>query len=212
MFLGSAPPFRFCVQGDKPLYAKDMDYYYGGSSNLFWDILFRVFEPGSLSFLKETREQSAELPERTERQISYLQGFLTKHKLGITDILYKFERMGTSAADYHLKVLEYKDVLRLLAEHESLSQIFCTSKNRVYFWLQDYLKSCSPKGLLKLHNDGSRFELINSSNSKTSRTISIYILPSPSARGVMRYANKEQFLLETSQLYYKIFRQARENP
>jgi len=120
--------------------------------------------------------------------------------------------MGSSAADYHLKVLEYNNILRLLAEHEGLSQIFCTSKNRVYFWLQDYLKSCSQKGLLKLHQDGSRFELINCSGSNTNSIVNLHILPSPSARGVMRYANKEQFLLETSQLYHRMFRQARENP
>ena len=36
LIIGTIPPFRFCVSGEKRLYPRDVDFYYGSRDNGFW--------------------------------------------------------------------------------------------------------------------------------------------------------------------------------
>ncbi len=149
LLLGSAPPYRFCGESKSKLRQRDLNYYYGSSSNLFWDLLFGICEPEALAEFELLR-RSTNLDNLTrEKAIAFLQSFLTRHKLGLADILHRFKRCGESAADYQLQVLEYHDIVPLLSKNKKLGVICCTSKNRVYFWLRDYLERQEQIGLIE---------------------------------------------------------------
>jgi G:T/U-mismatch repair DNA glycosylase len=251
LLLGSAPPFRFCTGDKANLRNRDFDYYYGSSSNLFWEILFGVFEPENLTELDILRKsESADRMTRKETK-SYLQSFLTRHKLALTDILSRFLRCGESAADYQLHVLEYHDLVTLLQKHRSLKAICCTSKNRVFFWLWQYLEIQACAGLIEPDENREGFILRNQTENlvfstnhdnpiphpgldpgslliardscfrrnegtgsflgKTEqlekRYIQVKILPSPSARGIMRFANRAEFIRDCRKRYREILLQ-----
>ena len=248
LLVGSAPPYRFCTSDKASLRKQDFDYYYGSSSNLFWEILFRVFEPENLPALNELRQ--ADKPEIIAREglVASLQSFLSRHKLGLGDILYRFMRCGQSAADYQLQVLEYQDIVPWLIRNRSLKAICCTSKNRVFYWLWEYLELQESAGLIESDkiregffikkqteiqafsinhynpnphpgpDPGSpliagdscfrRNEETGSFQKKTEPLeecyIPVKILPSPSARGIMRFANKAEYLQERTTAYREI--------
>jgi len=245
LLLGSAPPFRFCNEGKSLLRKRDFDYYYGSSSNLFWDILLGVFEPENLAELDKMR--IAECTDRIAQKkiIAYLQSFLARHKLALADILSRFMRCGESAADYQLQVLEYHDLVTLLQKHRYLKAICCTSKNRVSYWLWEYLKHQKSAGLIEPDENREGFALavqtdnhgfstnhnipipnpgldpgspliagdsclyrskvtgsfLVKSEQLEMRYIQVKILPSPSARGIMRFDNKAAFLRDCRKRY-----------
>ena len=115
----------------------------------------------------------------------------------MADILLQFTRKDTSAEDYKLSVLKYQDILGILSANPSLIKILCTSKNRVHYWLMDYLKQPNRLTISELNDNGNSLIL----KSNPARVIKIGILPSPSARSVMRYANKTEFLQQVSSIY-----------
>ncbi|HOM80057.1 MAG TPA: uracil-DNA glycosylase family protein [Candidatus Cloacimonas acidaminovorans] len=197
LLLGSAPPYRFCTGNANDLKNKDMDYYYGSNSNLLWEILFNAFEPDKIDSISSLRSLEENRKIKTAYQIDFLQSFLARNQLGMADILLKFSRKGTSAEDYKLTVLEYQDILGILYNNSSLTKILCTSKNRVHYWLMDYLKQQKHYDLIEIRDNGNSLILKNYPH----REIKIGILPSPSARSVMRYANKTEFLQQVSQIY-----------
>lgn len=202
LLLGSAPPYRFCTGNIDDLKNKDIDYYYGSNSNLLWDILFLALKPALINRVAELRFKSDDRTHRTTYQVDFLQRFLTENKLAMADILLKFKRKDTSAEDYKLQVLEYQDILGILYKHPSLGKILCTSKNRVHFWLMDYLKQ--NLGSVEIAEKQTKLILKND----VQREIKIGILPSPSARSVMRFANKEDFLKQVSQIYHQAITEA----
>ncbi len=204
LLLGSAPPFRFCTQVKETLRKRDFDYYYGSSSNLFWEILFGVFEPENLAELDRLRKSESNDRKAREEIIAYLQSFLARYKMALADILSKFMRCGESAADYQLQVLEYQDLVPLIAKHETLKAICCTSKNRVFYWLWEYLELQEKTGFVELGQDREGFYLINREKPFRERFIRVDVLPSPSARGIMRYANKDDFLRDCRKFYRAI--------
>ena len=79
----------------------------------------------------------------------------------------------------------------------TLNKILCTSRNRVHYWLVDYLQQKEKLDLVKMDENQTKLIL----KSGVQREIKIDILPSPSARSVMRYDNKEDFLQKVSEIY-----------
>lgn len=197
LLLGSAPPYRFCTGYINDLKNKDIDYYYGSNSNLLWDILFLALKPESINCISELRFRQEERIKRTAYQVNFLQSFLAENKLAMADILLKFIRKDTSAEDYKLKVLKYQDILTILYSRPTLNKILCTSRNRVHYWLVDYLQQKEKLDLVKMDENQTKLIL----KSRVQREIKIDILPSPSARSVMRYDNKEDFLQKVSEIY-----------
>ncbi len=199
LLLGSAPPYRFCTGNANDLKNMDMDYYYGSNSNLLWEILFTAFEPEKIDSISYLRSLDEDRKIKTAHQVDFLQNFLVGKHIGMADILLKFSRKGTSAEDYKLTVLEYQDILRILHNNPSLTKILCTSRNRVHYWLMDYLKQPIHYDFIEIRDNGSSLILKNNLR----RELKIRILPSPSARSVMRYTNKKDFLQQVSQIYYQ---------
>lgn len=195
LLLGSAPPFRFCLPGTRPLKPKDLDFYYGSCTNLFWDILVGALEPQSLGRLSSFRDRSIAVELRTAGFREFAHPFLGRYHLGLADILRTFTRRDGSAADYHLEVVDYLDLLVLLRQHGTIRKILCTSRNRVHYWLTDYLEKGRERGDIRLTSTGDEFCYRNvDAGNAWSDEVSIGILPSPSARGIMRYPNRQAFL------------------
>jgi len=197
LLLGSAPPYRFCTGIANNLKNKDMDYYYGSYSNLLWDILFQALKPEEINCFANLRCLPGSRKSKTAVQVKFLQNFLVENFLGMADILLQFTRKDTGAEDYKLSVLKYQDILGILSANPSLIKILCTSKNRVHYWLMDYLKQPNHLTISELNDNGNSLIL----KSNPARVIKIGILPSPSARSVMRYANKTEFLQQVSSIY-----------
>jgi len=63
----------------------------------------------------------------------------------------------------------------------------------------DYLKQPIHYDFIEIRDNGSSLILKNNPR----RELIIRILPSPSARSVMRYTNKKDFLQQVSQIYYQ---------
>jgi len=197
LLLGSAPPYRFCTGIANDLKNKDMVYYYGSYSNLLWDILFQALNPEKINCLAQFRSLEGSRKSKTAAQVQFLQFFLAENFLGLADILMQFTRKDTGAEDFKLTVLKYQDILGILSANPSLVKILCTSKNRVHYWLLDYLKQQNSITISELKDNGKSLTL----KSNPARVIKIGILPSPSARSVMRYANKTEFLQQVSRIY-----------
>ncbi|MEN6445316.1 MAG: uracil-DNA glycosylase family protein [Candidatus Cloacimonas sp.] len=202
LLLGSAPPYRFCTGNVNDLKNKDINYYYGSNSNLLWDILFLALEPENKDSISSLRTLENDRESRTAYQVEFMQNFLSKYKLGMADILLRFTRQGTSAADFKLQVLEYQDIWAILQSRPTLEKILCTSKNRVHYWLVDYLQQKEKLGLVKLDENQTKLIL----PIDVQREIKIGILPSPSARSVMRFANKEDCLHQIAKIYAQEFK------
>lgn len=195
LLIGSAPPFRFCMPQPKPLHPRDLDFYYGSSTNLFWDIILGALEPASLPELVTFRDQEDNTSSRTQCFTDFAFRLLSRHHVGLADILFSFTRRNGSAADYSLGVMQYLDLLGLIREHSSIQNIFCTSRNRVHYWLMDYLKGRQNAGEVRFNQAKDGFcHRREAASDIWSEEITIVVLPSPSARGIMRYPNRQAFL------------------
>lgn len=204
LLLGSAPPFRFCSRDIDSLRRHDFDYYYGSSSNLFWEIMFAVFEPKNLAELAALRYSQRSTTSSIDSITSFLQAFLSRHRLALADILKTFHRCGNSAADYHLKVVEYQDIVAILNEHHNLKAVCCTSRNRVFYWLWEYLEQQDKLGNIEAIGEKIGFQLNDRLKPSAKRHIQVYVLPSPSARGIMRFGSKVEFLQDCQTRYKEI--------
>ena len=177
IILGSAPPARFCKlnKDDQAIIAApDLDYYYGSSRNLFWDLMFRVFAPeGDLQGLREGK--LGEARQYIQKQI------LDPHGLGIADTLKVFYRKGSSAADQDLYPIEFNSILRdLTSRRPNLEYIFCTGKD-IQMWFQQMLirdDACA----IERDSVSYRFNCKSPGKTAEHKTIEVITLPSPSRR------------------------------
>lgn len=205
LILGSAPPWRFCVPGEKPLRTRDIDFYYGssdGGGNLLWEILFRVFEPERLEEFFALRSLDLPRPSRTREERAFLQAFLNRHELGIADILLRFARREGSSADSKLAPLEFTDLLGILATRPKLRHILCTSRNKVFFWLSQYLLEQGIEIRPDLDSGDWFFQLPSGSEKiGDSGRIQVSALPSPSPVGRIRFPSQEEFSLYLVKAY-----------
>jgi hypoxanthine-DNA glycosylase len=115
LLVGTIPPARFCSPNHKELYDSDVDFYYGSKDNAFWSLIGEVFG--------EDFERS-----NTLEAIEQRKSFLTKHKIGITDIISACSRENLSASDEDLKDLILKDLNQLLIDHPKIDTLIYTSE------------------------------------------------------------------------------------
>lgn len=211
LFLGSAPPARFCLPEPKPLGSRDLDYYYGSGShggNLFWDTLISVLEPESLPGLETLRALEPGFHDRSRRQRVWLQAFLSRHRLGIADILQSFGRKSGSARDSALSPREFADILSLAGQIQSPPVILCTS-HQVRNWLNIYLRA---KGYaLQERRAGEFLWIAPRDGGSADRAIEfprVGRLPSPSPMCCRRFASRDEFRGFLRQAYAEVLRRA----
>ncbi|WP_288879762.1 hypothetical protein [Pedobacter panaciterrae] len=90
---------------------QDIDYFYGSSSNRFWDWYKRFIDEGS----------------DRQNKIS-LTSSLQKRRIGITDVIASCRRKGKSALDQHLTSRIYNHDFFQYPTHGAKLKILCTSK------------------------------------------------------------------------------------
>ena len=115
LIIGTIPPARFCTVGAKELSATDVDFYYGSKDNAFWGIIGEVFG--------EHLEKS-----NTTKAIEDRKNFLTRHGIGITDIISECTRENQAASDDKLDVISRKELGQLLFEYPSITTLIYTSE------------------------------------------------------------------------------------
>lgn len=211
LILGSAPPARFCLPGPQALGSRDLDYYYGSGSrggNLFWDTLIFVLEPESLPALEALRALQAGAPERSRHQRVWLQAFLSRHRLGIADILQSFGRKSGSARDSALSPREFADILTLAGQIPSPPVILCTS-HQVRIWLNSYLRG---KGFaLKERSAGEFLRIVPRDGECADRAEGmprVGRLPSASPLCCRGFSSRDEFRGFLRQAYAEVLRRA----
>nr|WP_321391446.1 hypothetical protein [uncultured Desulfuromusa sp.] len=187
LIVGSFPPVKlsiknlFSISGsNKKLYdeyflnkrnqksEKDIDYYYGSSNNMFWDLIGAAF--------------NCEINTKDD-----MISFLTTKKIGITDLVEKCHRketkrkpsrqnpnnVGVGSLDSDLSAIEFRDVIQSIKDH-NIKKVYCTSR---------FVK----KLLLELDES----KILNNSN------VQVVVLPSPSpasSRSIGREATYKALL------------------
>jgi len=111
LIIGTTPPMRFTQELEKK--NDDVDFYYGSSDNYFWDLIGDVFN------VKLLRENS-------ELAVEQRKSLLSKHSVGLFDIVYEFERKEKNASDDNIYVFKYSDLIKILEENKNISKIFFT--------------------------------------------------------------------------------------
>lgn len=210
LILGSAPPSRFCASQPKPLHSKDVDWYYGSFArcyNMLWELLFLALDPEGLPELFRIRLLKGDREHRTLIQRDFLQDWLSRRKLGMLDILLRFERRSGSASDAKLKPQQFTNLLDVLASNPSVSAICCTSRHRVLEWLEKYLRI--QRIALKTENEGYSFTLPQQHRQiQDFRRIWVLVLPSPSPTGRIRFPSHQAWLEHLTTTYSHLFRLA----
>lgn len=209
LILGSAPPWRFCQPEPKPLRERDVDFYYGSYDrgyNLLWEVLFRVFSPSELDDLHRVRALQLPRAARTPLQLDFLQSWLVRHDMAMADILLCFRRRDRSAADAKLSPLAFTDLAGILDRHPKLRRIYCTSRNRVWLWLKQYLDGIGVYGEKDFDSETQRFVWPGPKGSSADpRGVEVRVLPSPSPVGRIRFPSHQEFVSYLTRRYCEIF-------
>ena len=111
LIIGTTPPMRFTQGLVKE--NDDVDFYYGSCDNYFWDLIGDVFN------VKLLRENS-------NLAIEQRKSILSKHSMGLIDIVNEFERKEKNASDANINVLKYSDLIAILEKNKNISKIFFT--------------------------------------------------------------------------------------
>lgn len=115
LIVGTIPPARFCVQGEKELYPNDVDFYYGSKDNGFWDLI------GEVAGVKLHHENS-------EKAIEERKALLDSLKIGITDIIESCIHKGGRSDDKSLEIISRKPLDDLLLQYPEIDTLIYTSR------------------------------------------------------------------------------------
>lgn len=123
---------RTLILGTFPPHIKQWDYhfYYPNKDNRFWKALAEV---GKVKLTKWENEPAVE--ERKQ--------LMVKMQVGVQNIGLIVGRLGESALDEHISILEYQDILSIIDGHDSLQRILLTGysgKTSTYSSFIKYLK------------------------------------------------------------------------
>ena len=146
LIIGTTPPPRFAKN---ELSDKDVNFYYGSSDNLFWDII------GEIAFVDFKKENSAQ-------EIEKRKNFLEDKNIGICDIVLKTNRKKSdSALDDDLVDIEHLDIVnKILVKHPKIDTLIYTS-DFVKKQMAQLLKKLFGKEIChKSTNDDEEKELI----------------------------------------------------
>lgn len=128
LIVGTLPPPRFATKKLKP---GDVDFNYGSRDGQLWPILDRIFDVG---FSYETTQQAID-----ERK-----NFLTRHHIGICDIVSCGYREKIDASDIGIKKYELRNLIGVLQNNSNIHTVLFTggnSKNGPEYFFRKHLKS-----------------------------------------------------------------------
>jgi G:T/U-mismatch repair DNA glycosylase len=114
LIIGTIPPFRFCVSGEKRLYPRDVDFYYGSRDNGFWSLMSEVTQV-KLCY------------ENTKKAVDQRKRLLKELNAGITDIVEKCIHKDGKSDDASLEIIELKDLNKLLLNYPNIEELIYTS-------------------------------------------------------------------------------------
>lgn len=106
------PEMKTLILGSFPPIEKrwSYDFYYPNNSNPFWEALAGVI--------------GAELKHyRCDQAVKERQGLMKKMKVGIENLGQLINRLGESAADKDIEIIEFRNVLGILRDHQELERI-----------------------------------------------------------------------------------------
>jgi G:T/U-mismatch repair DNA glycosylase len=147
-------------------------FYFSNSSNTrLWDILYAIEQK-----LPVVYKGGNDLSEKTKK------GILKQLNLGITDIIYGYERVEghfDSTRDKHIIPIEYKDLKKLVLK-ESIDEILFVYQS-AYKWFVHSLTGDNP---VRLYRIKDKYKIGYLESVKVAdRSIKCVLLPSPLNRG-----------------------------
>lgn len=123
LILGSYPPHKI---------RRNYEFYYPNKQNYFWRILAALDNDHVLTHF----DGDEAVNERKQ---------IMKHlKIGVQNMGKTISRVGTSARDTNIKILEYHNILSIIKKHPELTLIILcgfSAKNSTYYSFCNYLKS-----------------------------------------------------------------------
>ncbi len=115
LIIGTIPPHRFCTE-PQTLLDGDVNFYYGSRANAFWRLIGQV-----------TGEAFAF--ENTAEAVEQRKAFLSKRKIGITDVVASCVHQGGKSDDVSLQEIEPKPIGHLLAKHPAIDTLIYTGRS-----------------------------------------------------------------------------------
>ena len=115
LIIGTIPPYRFCIE-PQALRDGDVNFYYGSRANAFWRLIEQV-----------TGE--AFDYENTERAVEQRKAFLTRRRIGVTDVVRSCVHRDGKSDDLSLTEIEPQPIEQLLAEHPTIDTLIYTGRS-----------------------------------------------------------------------------------
>ena len=132
LIVGTLPPPRFTT-GE--LIKQDVDFCYGSYYNSLWLYLDKIHNLG-LHF------------ENTNEAIEERKNFLTKHKIGVCDIVDSCKRDKIDASDLGMQHIQLRDLIGYLQKYPNIHTLLFTggnSKNGPEYFFRKHLKEYNLK-------------------------------------------------------------------
>ncbi len=132
LIVGTLPPPRFTT---RELNAKDVDFCYGSSNGLLWQVLDRIFD---LNLVYEN----------TQKAVNQRKNFLTSRGIGVCDIVHSCQREKIDASDLGMSNIKLRDLIGYLQEYPKIDTLIFTggnSKNGPEYFFRKHLKSYDMK-------------------------------------------------------------------
>jgi G:T/U-mismatch repair DNA glycosylase len=99
-------------------YKDTFPFYYGGSGNMFWPTLEKVYQ--------KSFEHKKGIQARDERE-----NFLTYKNIGITDLLEKCYRKNDRSQDKYIFPITFRNIFNHIEQTPSLKTIILTSRTKI---------------------------------------------------------------------------------
>lgn len=175
LIIGTIPPFRFCTNDKKDLYASDVDFYYGSKDNYFWDIMSEI-TCQKLHYINS--------PEAIEER----KEILRRHHTGITDIVKECIHKNGKSDDNSLLIDEkdpnaLKPLNELLLKYPGIEQLIYTSK-----FVSKLVNRIADKHYHSWDKDNSKKGIVYINQ----RCYPVAILYSPSPSALRRVSKKDR--------------------
>lgn len=159
LIVGTLPPPRFSLDALKD---GDVDFCYGSKDGQLWKIISRVFD----------FELTTDDPLLAKKQRENL---LTKHKIGVCDMVESCFREKIDASDLGIKNPSFRPIIPLLKKNPSVEMLLFTggnSKNGPEFLFRKYLKDYPEIELKKVSDTVPRIHQFDL-DGRTIQTVSL---------------------------------------
>lgn len=177
LIIGTMPPYRFCVEPQK-LFNDDVDFYYGSRDNYFWKLIAEV------TGTQLERENS-------EAAVNQRKALLSKHNIGITDVIGQCIHKNGKSDDASLQDITHKPLKELLLQNPKIDTLIYTSRIII-----KHVNKIADKSYHEGWKESGRKGMVIINN-KNYNVIVLYS-PSPSAR---RRVSREVQLLQYKDVF-----------